>query len=55
MTLHQQIAEALGWTEAQAASFSLHALRDLVRPVSPEFADKLTLAIQSGKYITENT
>jgi len=33
VSLHQRIAEALGWTVEQARSFSLPALRDLVRPV----------------------
>ncbi len=48
MALHERVAEALGWTVAQAQSFSLAALRDLVRPVSPKLAYELTQVIQGG-------
>jgi hypothetical protein len=51
MTLHQRIAAALGWTEDQAKSFSLAALRDLVRPVNAKLAHELTQLIQSGGVI----
>ena len=52
MSLHARIAAALGWTEEQAKGFSLQALRDLVRPVSPKLANELTEAIQGGGYIS---
>lgn len=48
MKLHERIAEALGWTTAAAQSFSMHTLRDLVRPVSPALAEEITAAIASG-------
>jgi len=44
--LHTRIAEKLGWTVAQTQSFSLLALRDLVRPVSAKLAHEITLAIE---------
>jgi hypothetical protein len=50
--LHDRISEALGWSARSAQSFSLQALRDLVRPVSPSLADEITEAIRSGSYIT---
>jgi hypothetical protein len=46
--LHERIAEALGWTVDQARSFSLPALRELVRPVSMKLAYEITLQIQGG-------
>lgn len=51
MTLHERIAKALGWTVEQAQSFSLPALRDLVRPVSPKLAHEITLAINLGTVV----
>ena len=47
-TLHERIAEALGWTVSETQSFALHALRDLVRPVSPKLAHEITTTIQGG-------
>jgi hypothetical protein len=41
-TLHERIAHALGWPLKDATSFSLPALRDLVRPVSPKLAAEIT-------------
>jgi hypothetical protein len=54
VTLHERIAQALGWTEEEAKGFSFQALRDLVRPVNPKLAHELTLAIQSGDYIMDS-
>lgn len=48
--LHERIAEALGWTIEQTQSFSLPALRALVRPVSPKLAREITLTINSPAY-----
>ena len=45
MTLHEQIALSLNWTVKETQSFSLAALRELVRPLSPKLAHKITLAL----------
>jgi len=50
-TLHARIAKALGWTEAEAQSFSFQSLRELVRPVDAKLAAELDGTIQSGGYI----
>jgi hypothetical protein len=50
-TLHERIAEALGWTVEEAQSFSLQSLRELVRPVSPSLADDLSQRIGSGTLV----
>jgi hypothetical protein len=47
--MHERIAEALGWTVEQARSFSLPALREIVRPVSMKLALEITLQIQGGQ------
>jgi len=41
-TLHERIAQALGWTLESTQSFSMPALRELVRPVSPKLAAAIT-------------
>ena len=51
MNLHEQIAQALGWTVADARSFSLATLRDFVRPVNAALADQITQVIGSGTHI----
>lgn len=51
VTLHERIAQALGWTVADTQSFSFQSLRELVRPVSPKLAAELDHQIQSGSYI----
>jgi len=51
MTLHGRIAQALGWTVEQARSFSLSAMRELVRPVSAELAEEITARISSGRVL----
>jgi hypothetical protein len=51
MTLHERIAEKLGWTVEQTQSFSLQALRTMVRTVSPKLAHEISLAIRSDVYI----
>ena len=48
MTLHERIAQALGWTKEETQSFSLQSLREVVRPVSPKLAHELSTLIQSG-------
>lgn len=49
--LHERVAKALGWSTTDVQSMSMHALRDLVRPVDPGLAQELSYAIQSGAYI----
>jgi hypothetical protein len=43
--LAARVALALGWTVDDVRSFSLPALRDLVRPVSPKLAHEITQAM----------
>lgn len=47
LIMHERIAKALGWTVEEARSFSLPALREVVRPVSMKLAYEITLAIQN--------
>jgi hypothetical protein len=47
--LAARVALALGWTVDEVRSFSLPALRDLVRPVSPKLAHEITLAMDQPK------
>ncbi len=49
--LHERIAKALGWTVAEAQSFSFQALREMVRAVDPALTAELDAAIRSGSYI----
>lgn len=49
-TLHERIAVSLGWEVCDAQSFSLPTLRDLVRPVSPQLAYEITIAL--GEHLT---
>jgi hypothetical protein len=51
MSLHERIAEALGWTVEDTQSFSLQSLRELVRPVSPSLAEELSQRIGSGTLV----
>ena len=53
--LHERIAKALGWTVEEARSFSLPALRELVRPVSMKLALEITLQIQGGAIAEANS
>ena len=48
--LYDRAARALGWKPADARTVSMRTLRDLVRPVDPDLAQEMTLAIQSGAY-----
>ncbi len=48
MILHERIAAALGWTVSDARSFSLSALREMVRPVSPKLAHEIIQVIHSS-------
>ena len=52
MDLHARIAKALGWSAADTQRFSLHALRDLVRPVDSQLAADITAHISSGRVVT---
>jgi hypothetical protein len=51
-TLHARIAAKLGWTEAEAKSFSLAALRELVRPTSPKLVAEIDETLHTGSHIT---
>jgi len=53
MSLHERIAEALGWSVKDTQGFSFQTLRDLVRPVNPKLAYELTEAIRTGSYLVE--
>lgn len=53
MTLHERIAKALGWTEKEAKSFSLPALREWIRTVNPKLAHEITLMMRSNAYPVE--
>ncbi len=55
MDLHQRIAEALGWSLEDVQSFSLPALRELVRPVSPKLADHITETIHLGMHVVRGS
>lgn len=48
--LHEQIASVLKWTVREAQSFSLPALRELVRPVNEKLADEITQALDHTDY-----
>ena len=49
--LHARIATALGWTEVEVRSFSLLALRDIVRPTSQKLAHEIDCALKLSRYI----
>jgi len=51
-TLHERIAAALGWKTSEAQSFSLLALRDLVRPVSAKLAAEITERVRASPFKT---
>jgi hypothetical protein len=53
VTLHERIAEALGWKIQDVQSFSFQSLRELVRTTHPKLAHELTVAIQSGAYLRQ--
>lgn len=53
MTLHERIAEALGWTLAETHSFSLATLRECVRHVNPKLATEIDAVINTGSHIVE--
>lgn len=49
--LYERAANALGWSLADVHTVSMQSLRDLVRPVAPDLAQEINLAIQSGAYV----
>ena len=53
MSLHARIAKALNWSEAETRTFSLPALRELVRPVSEKLVHEITFTIRSGIVVTD--
>lgn len=50
--LHERIAKALGWDVADVRTFSMHALREVVRPVSKDLAAEISEHIRSGDVLT---
>lgn len=51
-TLHTRIAAALGWTEADAKSMPLQALRELVRPVDGALAEEISRVVNADAHWT---
>lgn len=49
--MHDRIAKALDWTEAEVKSFSWMTLRELVRTVDKKLAHEMTVMIRTGEYI----
>lgn len=54
-TLHDRIAQALGWTVPEAQSFSIAALREFVRVKHPKLAAEISDVIQSGSHIVDRS
>lgn len=52
-SMHERIALTLGWTVEETKSYSLAALRDLVRPVSAKLADEISREIHRGGHVVE--
>jgi len=51
--LHFRIAEVLGWTLDEVRSFSLLALRDLVRPLDAKLAADISAVVRQGEHLKE--
>jgi hypothetical protein len=51
MSIHERIAAALNWSLNDVRSFSLPALRDMVRPVNPALASEISLALARGSHL----
>lgn len=51
MTLHERIAQALGWPLRDVQSMSLQALRELLRPGHPKLVHEIDLQVQSHSVI----
>lgn len=51
MGLRERMAERLGWSESDAAGFSLPSLAALVRPVDRELAEEVTRSMESGAHL----
>jgi hypothetical protein len=49
--LHDRIAKALNWSIEETWGFSLAAMRELVRPIDPELAQDITLAVGGGSRV----
>jgi len=54
MNLQERIAKTLGWTVKDVQSFSLPALRDMVRPTNPKLANEITRVIEGGYHLKSN-
>jgi hypothetical protein len=51
--LHERIAKCLGWTVSEVQSFSLAAVRDLVRGKDDALHAEISTVIQRGLHITQ--
>jgi hypothetical protein len=49
--IRSRAARVLGWSETDARSFSLQALRDIVRPVDPKLAQEISERVSSGRVL----
>lgn len=52
-SLHDRIAEVLGWSVSETTAFSLLSLRELVRPVSPKLTHEINLEIAGKGYVAQ--
>lgn len=55
MSLHERVARALGWSLQETQSFSLAALRELVREVNPKLAHELDHVIRTGGHLATSS
>jgi hypothetical protein len=51
--LHERIAAVLGWSVQDTQSFSMHSLRELVRPLDPRLAQEISDSIEGGHHILQ--
>lgn len=53
MTLHERLAEKLGWTVEETRGFSLATLREFVRVKHPKLAAEISEVIRTGRHILD--
>jgi hypothetical protein len=51
-TLHERLAVALGWSVADTQSFSLPALREMVRGRHPRLEQEINAVLDRGSHLT---
>lgn len=54
MSIHDRIAKALGWSDAEVRSLSMASLREIVRAADPSLASEISDTIQTGQHVTTN-